>query len=37
MVRYTDRAVFVTGDNQSAQLAIPGNPSIQTVPVRSSF
>jgi alpha-tubulin suppressor-like RCC1 family protein len=37
MVRYTDRAVFVTGDNQSGQLAIPGNPSIQKLPVRSSF
>jgi alpha-tubulin suppressor-like RCC1 family protein len=37
MVRYTDRAVFVAGDNQSGQLGIPGNPSIQKVPVRSSF
>jgi alpha-tubulin suppressor-like RCC1 family protein len=37
MIRYTDRAVFVTGDNQSGQLAIPGNPPIQNVPVRSSF
>jgi len=37
MVRYTDRAVFVTGDNQSGQLGIPGNPTAQTVPVRSSF
>jgi alpha-tubulin suppressor-like RCC1 family protein len=37
MVRYTDRAVFVAGDNQSGQLAIPGNPSIQKVPIRSSF
>jgi alpha-tubulin suppressor-like RCC1 family protein len=37
MVRYTDRAVFVTGDNQSGQLGIPGNPSIQKVPIRSSF
>lgn len=37
MVRSTDRAVFVTGDNQSGQLRIPGNPSMQKVPVRSSF
>jgi alpha-tubulin suppressor-like RCC1 family protein len=37
MIRYSDRAVFVTGDNQSGQLVIPGNPSIQYVPVRSSF
>jgi alpha-tubulin suppressor-like RCC1 family protein len=37
MVRYTDRAVFVTGDNQSGQLAAPGNPSAVLVPVRSSF
>jgi alpha-tubulin suppressor-like RCC1 family protein len=37
MVRYTDRAVFVTGDNQSGQLGIPGSSSIQTVPIRSSF
>jgi alpha-tubulin suppressor-like RCC1 family protein len=37
MVRYSDRAVFVTGDNQSGQLAIPGNPAAVSVPVRSSF
>ncbi|MEY2494050.1 MAG: hypothetical protein QOJ45_542 [Verrucomicrobiota bacterium] len=37
MVRYTDRAVFVAGDNQSGQLRISGNPSSQKVPVRSSF
>lgn len=37
MVRYTDRAVFVTGDNQSGQLGIPGNPAMQTVPLRSNF
>jgi alpha-tubulin suppressor-like RCC1 family protein len=36
MVRYTDRALFVTGDNQSGQLGIAG-PAIQSVPVRSSF
>jgi alpha-tubulin suppressor-like RCC1 family protein len=37
MVRYTDRAVFVTGDNQSGQLAVRGNPSAVLIPVRSSF
>lgn len=37
MVRYTDRAVFVTGDNQSGQLAVPGTPPAVLVPVRSSF
>ena len=37
MVRYTDRAVFVTGDNQSGQLGIPANQSTQPLPVRSSF
>jgi alpha-tubulin suppressor-like RCC1 family protein len=37
MVRYPDRAVFVTGDNQSGQLGIPGNVSAQKVPVRSAF
>jgi alpha-tubulin suppressor-like RCC1 family protein len=37
MVRYTDRAVFVVGDNQSGQLAIAGNPATQMIPVRSSF
>jgi alpha-tubulin suppressor-like RCC1 family protein len=37
MVRFTDRAVFVTGDNQSGQLGIPGNPPTQQVPVRSTF
>jgi alpha-tubulin suppressor-like RCC1 family protein len=37
MIRNSDRAVFVTGDNQSGQLGIPGNPSIQNLPVRSSF
>jgi alpha-tubulin suppressor-like RCC1 family protein len=37
MVRYTDRAVFVAGDNQSGQLGIPGNPPAQFLPVRSSF
>jgi hypothetical protein len=37
MVRYTDRAVFVAGDNQSGQLGIPGNPFIQPLPVRTIF
>jgi alpha-tubulin suppressor-like RCC1 family protein len=37
MVRHTDRAVFVTGDNQSGQFGIPGSPAIQKVPIRSSF
>jgi alpha-tubulin suppressor-like RCC1 family protein len=37
MVRELDRAVFVTGDNQSAQLALPGNPQTQYVPARTSF
>jgi alpha-tubulin suppressor-like RCC1 family protein len=37
MARYTDRAVFVSGDNQSGQLAIPGGPLIQKLPVRSGF
>jgi alpha-tubulin suppressor-like RCC1 family protein len=37
MVRYTDRAVFVAGDNQSGQLSIPGNPAVQNVPKRSSI
>jgi alpha-tubulin suppressor-like RCC1 family protein len=37
MVRNSDRAVFVTGDNQSGQLGLPGSPTSSTVPVRSSF
>jgi alpha-tubulin suppressor-like RCC1 family protein len=37
MVRYPDRAIFVTGDNQSGQLGIPGNVSAQKVPIRSAF
>jgi alpha-tubulin suppressor-like RCC1 family protein len=37
MVRNSDRAVFVTGDNQSGQLGIPGNQPAQSLPVRSSF
>jgi alpha-tubulin suppressor-like RCC1 family protein len=36
MVRYTDRAVFVTGDNQSNQLGVLGSPLTQSVPVKSS-
>jgi alpha-tubulin suppressor-like RCC1 family protein len=37
MVRHSDRAVFVTGDNQSGQLGISGNKPTQYVPVRNSF
>lgn len=37
MVRNSDRAVFVTGDNQSAQLASPSNPPAQLLPARSTF
>jgi alpha-tubulin suppressor-like RCC1 family protein len=37
MVRHLDRAVFVTGDNQSGQLGIPGSQSAQLVPVLSNF
>lgn len=37
MVRNTDRAVFVAGENQSGQLTTPGNQSSQSLPVRSSF
>jgi alpha-tubulin suppressor-like RCC1 family protein len=37
MIRYSDRAVFVTGDNQSGQLAVTGNPSAVKFPVRSNF
>jgi alpha-tubulin suppressor-like RCC1 family protein len=37
MIRNSDRAVFVAGDNQSGQLGLPGNPSPQSLPVRSNF
>ena len=37
LVRYSDRAIFVTGDNQSGQLSIPGAPLTQYVPVKSSI
>jgi alpha-tubulin suppressor-like RCC1 family protein len=37
MIRNSDRAVFVAGDNQSGQLGLPGNLTSQTLPVRSSF
>jgi hypothetical protein len=37
MARYSDRAIFVTGDNQSGQLGIPGNQPTHFLPVRSSF
>lgn len=36
MIRYSDRAVFVAGDNQSGQLGIAGNSPTQFLPVRSS-
>jgi alpha-tubulin suppressor-like RCC1 family protein len=35
MIRYTDRAVFVTGDNQSGQLGIAQTTVSQNVPVRA--
>ena len=37
MIRNSDRAVFVAGDNQSGQLGIVGGETAQTVPVRSRF
>ena len=37
MIRNSDRAVFVAGDDQSGQLGISSNPPIQPVPVRSNF
>lgn len=37
MVRELDRTAFVTGDNQSGQLAISGNPAAQYVPVTTTF
>jgi alpha-tubulin suppressor-like RCC1 family protein len=37
MVRNSDRAVFVAGDNQSGQLGISSNQPAQSLPVRSSF
>jgi alpha-tubulin suppressor-like RCC1 family protein len=37
MIRTSDRAVFVAGDNQSGQFGIPGNQSSQSLPVRSGF
>ena len=37
MVRNSDRAVFVAGENQSGQLTVPGNQSTQSLPVRSTF
>ncbi len=36
MIRNSDRAIFVAGDNQSGQLGIPGNQTPQYVPVRVS-
>lgn len=37
MVRYSDRAVFVAGDNQSGQLAVPSTAPAQYLPVRSTL
>jgi alpha-tubulin suppressor-like RCC1 family protein len=37
MMRYTDRTVFVAGDDQSGQLGLPGNPLTQNVPAKSSI
>lgn len=37
MVRELDRTVFVTGDNQSGQLALPGNVQAQYVPATAAF
>ena len=37
MVRSTDRAVFVAGDNQSGQLSTSGAGGLHSVPVRSQF
>jgi alpha-tubulin suppressor-like RCC1 family protein len=37
MVRNSDRAVFVAGDNQSGQLATPSNQPAQLLPTRSAF
>jgi alpha-tubulin suppressor-like RCC1 family protein len=37
MIRNSDRAVFVAGDNQSGQLGIANNQSAQFLPVRSNF
>lgn len=37
MIRNSDRAVFVAGDNQSGQLGTANNQSAQFLPVRSNF
>lgn len=37
MVRNSDRAIFVAGDNQSRQLGLAGSQSPQYVPVRNSY
>jgi len=37
MVRHTDGAIFVAGDNQSGQLDIAGSPLVQYLPVKSSL
>jgi alpha-tubulin suppressor-like RCC1 family protein len=36
MIRNSDRAIFVVGDNQSGQLGTPGNRTTQYLPVRNS-
>ena len=35
MARFTDRALFVAGDNQSNQAGAPGNPFAHYLPVKS--
>ena len=37
MVRYTDHAVFVAGDNQSGQLGLADNSPAQYLPIRSTI
>ncbi len=37
MVRNSDRAVFVAGDNEAGQLGVAGTQAPQYLPVRSSF
>jgi alpha-tubulin suppressor-like RCC1 family protein len=37
MVRYTDRAVFGAGDNESGLLGIPGDPLVQYLPAKSAL
>ena len=37
MIRTSDRAVFVAGDNESGQLGTASKQAVQSVPVRSRF